>query len=157
MHRRWCRPVAWLRWKGVPPHPGYRSAASSVHCTTICKHSLVLLRMGEIIARGKHVELIGIINKPLLLHLFGCLYYCISDARSYKQQIQNIYLAFFSGVSSGVLVWLSRENSVPVKKIHAEQEKYQTTLLKLLTTSEFIIKRLIFSLQKFVQMTFREN
>jgi hypothetical protein len=27
----------------------------------------------------------------------------------------------------------------------------------LLTTSEFIIKRLIFSLQKFVQMTFREN
>ena len=23
----------------------------------------------------KHVELIGIINKPLLLHPFGCLYY----------------------------------------------------------------------------------
>ena len=23
----------------------------------------------------KHVELTGIINKPLLLHLFGCLYY----------------------------------------------------------------------------------
>jgi hypothetical protein len=23
----------------------------------------------------KHVELIGIINKPLLLHLVGCLYY----------------------------------------------------------------------------------
>ena len=27
--------------------------------------------------RPKHVELIGIINKPLLLHLVGCLYYCI--------------------------------------------------------------------------------
>ena len=26
--------------------------------------------------RPKHVELIGIINKPLLLHLVGCLYYC---------------------------------------------------------------------------------
>ena len=25
--------------------------------------------------RLKHVELIGIINKPLLLHLVGCLYY----------------------------------------------------------------------------------
>ena len=29
----------------------------------------------------------GIINKPLLLHLVGSLYYCIRDARSYKQQI----------------------------------------------------------------------
>ena len=34
----------------------------------------------------KHVELIGIINKPLLLHLVGCLYYCISDTWAYKQQ-----------------------------------------------------------------------
>ena len=37
--------------------------------------------------RPKPVELIGIINKSLLLHLVGCLYYCISDARSYKYQI----------------------------------------------------------------------
>jgi len=37
--------------------------------------------------RPKHVELIGIINKSLLLHLVGCLHYCISDARSYKHQI----------------------------------------------------------------------
>ena len=36
--------------------------------------------------RPKHVELIGIINKPLLLHLVVCLYYCISDARSYKYE-----------------------------------------------------------------------
>ena len=27
--------------------------------------------------RAKHVELIGIINKPLLFHLVGCLYYSI--------------------------------------------------------------------------------
>ena len=58
-------------------------------------HSLLLLMMGKIIARNmlthvntqssapedgknncpKHVELTGIINKPLLLHLVGCLYY----------------------------------------------------------------------------------
>jgi len=33
------------------------------------------------IRRPKYVELIGIINIPLLLHLVGCLYYCISDGR----------------------------------------------------------------------------
>ena len=30
--------------------------------------------------RPKHVELIGIINKPLLLPLVDCLYYCIPIA-----------------------------------------------------------------------------
>ena len=30
-----------------------------------------------------HVELIGIIKKPLLLHLVGCLYYCI-NGRNYR-------------------------------------------------------------------------
>jgi len=39
-------------WNSVPPHPGYRPAASSVHYTTSCKHGLMLLRMGEIIARN---------------------------------------------------------------------------------------------------------
>jgi len=53
MHRRCCRP-----------------AASSVHCTTSCKHSLMFLRMGEIIARNRLSWL-----KPLLLHLVGYLYY----------------------------------------------------------------------------------
>jgi len=33
--------------------------------------------------RPKHVELIEIISKPLLLHLFGCLFYCITDALSH--------------------------------------------------------------------------
>jgi hypothetical protein len=36
----------------VPPHPGHQSVASPVHYTRSCKHSLVLLRMGEIIARN---------------------------------------------------------------------------------------------------------
>ena len=30
--------------------------------------------------RPKHVEVIGFINKPLLLNIVGCLYHCISDA-----------------------------------------------------------------------------
>ena len=51
-----------------------RPAASSVHYTTSCKHSLALPRMGEIIARNR-LKLIEIINKPLLSHLVGYLYY----------------------------------------------------------------------------------
>ena len=42
----------------------------------------------------KHVELIGIINKPLLLRQVGCLYYCISGARSYKRQ-RPVYVFLF--------------------------------------------------------------
>jgi len=33
--------------------------------------------------RPKHVVLIEVINKLSLLHLVGCLYYCINDARSH--------------------------------------------------------------------------
>jgi len=36
----------------VPPHPDYRPATSWVHYTTSCRHSLLLLRMGETIARN---------------------------------------------------------------------------------------------------------
>jgi len=36
----------------IPPFPGYRPATSWVHHTTSCKHSLVLLKMGGIIARN---------------------------------------------------------------------------------------------------------
>ena len=43
---------SWMRWNYVPPHPAYQPAASSVHHTTSCKHSLVLLRIDEIIARN---------------------------------------------------------------------------------------------------------
>ena len=40
----------------------------------------------------KYVELIGIINKPLLLHLVGCLYY-LYQLRTVKQISDNeIYL-----------------------------------------------------------------
>ena len=39
------------------------AAASSVHYTTSCKHSLVLLRMGEIIARNMLSLLKSLINR----------------------------------------------------------------------------------------------
>ena len=54
----------------VPLHPGYRPTVSSVHYTTSCKHSSAPEDGRN--CRQKHVELIGIFNKPLLLHLVGC-------------------------------------------------------------------------------------
>ena len=60
----------------VPPHPGRQQAAPSVHYTTSYKHSLVLLRMGEIIAQNI-VELIEIIDKIIIVAsswLFVILY-----------------------------------------------------------------------------------
>jgi len=51
------------------------SAASSVHYTTSCNTQSSAPGDGRNY-RPKHVELFGIINKPLLLHLVGCLYYC---------------------------------------------------------------------------------
>ena len=65
---------------------GHQQATSSVLYTTSCKHSPVLLRMSEIIARNMFSWLKCLV-KLLLLHIVGCLYYCINDARLNKHQI----------------------------------------------------------------------
>ena len=54
----------------VERHPGHQQAASSVRCNTSCKHSLALLRMGEIIARNM-LSWLKLSIKLLLLHLVG--------------------------------------------------------------------------------------
>ena len=41
--------------------------------------------MGEISARNM-LSSLKLLIKLLFLHLVGCLYYCISDARSHKHQ-----------------------------------------------------------------------
>ena len=59
----------------VPTFPGYRPAASWVHYTTSCNTQSSAPEGGRN-HRPKHVELvelIRIINKPLLLHLVVCL------------------------------------------------------------------------------------
>ena len=66
--------------------PGHQQATSSVLCTTSCKHSLVLLRMSEIIT-GNMLSWFKILITLLLLHLVGCLCYFINDTRSHKHQI----------------------------------------------------------------------
>jgi len=53
---------------------GHRPATSWVHYTTSCNTQSIAPEDGQNNC-PKHVELPGIINKPLLLHLVGCLYY----------------------------------------------------------------------------------
>jgi len=54
---------------------GQRPATSwGVHYTTSCNTQPSVPEDGQN-NFPKHVELTGIINKPLLLHLGGCLYY----------------------------------------------------------------------------------
>ena len=53
---------------------GHRPATSWVHYTTSCNTQSSAPLDGQNNC-PKHVELTGIINKPLLLYLVGCLYY----------------------------------------------------------------------------------
>ena len=53
---------------------GGRPATSWVHYTTSCNTHSSAPEDGQN-NYPKHVELTGIINNPLLLHLVGCLYY----------------------------------------------------------------------------------
>ena len=65
-----CQPVAWKR-----KLPGYRPATSYVHYTTSCNTQSSAPKDGRD-QRPKHVELFGIINKPLLLRLVDiCIIY----------------------------------------------------------------------------------
>jgi len=66
--------LAWKRRKSVPPLPGYTPATSWVHYTISCNTQSSAPEDGQNNC-PKHGELIGITNKPLLLHLVGYLYY----------------------------------------------------------------------------------
>ena len=73
-------------------HPRrYRPATSSVHYTTSCNTQSSVLDDGQNNC-PKHVELTGIINKPLLLHLVGCLYYLYQWCTFKKISDNEIYL-----------------------------------------------------------------
>ena len=83
-----------LEAETVPPLPGYRLRATSwVHYATSCNTQSSAPEDGRN-NPPKHVELIAVINKPLLLHLFGCLRYLhqwckvkqISNFRKYPRK-----------------------------------------------------------------------
>ena len=59
-----------------------------MHYTTSCNTQSSAREDGSDY-RPKHVELIGIINKPLFLHLVGVCMNYINDARSNKYQIDK--------------------------------------------------------------------
>ena len=65
-------------------------AASSVHYTTSCKQSSTSEDGRNY--RPKHVELIKIINKPLLLHLVGYLYYS-TDGWTDMTKVSGVFYA----------------------------------------------------------------
>ena len=69
MHPRCCRP-----------------ATSWVHYTASCNTQSSAPEDGRD-HRPKHVEMIGIINKPLLLHLVGLYIIYVNDTRSNKYQM----------------------------------------------------------------------
>jgi len=60
--------------------PGYCPAKYWVHCTTSCNTQSSAPEDGRV-QRPKHVELIGFINKPLLLHLVSVYIIYINDAQ----------------------------------------------------------------------------
>ena len=69
--------MSYSLWYNAPTMlPAYRPATSWVHYTTSCNTQSDAPEDGQN-HRPKHVELIGIINKELLLHLVDCLYYFI--------------------------------------------------------------------------------
>ena len=62
-----------------------------MHCTTSCNKLSSAPEVGQNNC-PKHDVLTGIINKPLLLHLVGCLYY-LYECCTFKKIIENeIYL-----------------------------------------------------------------
>jgi hypothetical protein len=63
--------VCYSLWYNAPT---MLSVTSWVHYTTSC-NTQSSAPENEQNNRPKHVELTGIINKPLLLHLVGCIYY----------------------------------------------------------------------------------
>ena len=70
---------------------GRRPATSCVHYTTSCNTQSNAPEDGQNNC-PKHVELAGIINKPLLLHLVGCLYYLYQWCKVKQISDNEIYL-----------------------------------------------------------------
>ena len=70
---------------------GGRPATSWVHYTTICNTQSSAPEDGQNNS-PKHVEMTGIINKSLLLHLVGCLYYLYKWCTVMQISENEIYL-----------------------------------------------------------------
>ena len=78
-------------WYNAPTMlPAYRPATSWVHYTTSCNTQSSAAEVGRV-QRPKRVEPIGIINKPLLLHLFGVYIIYVNDAGQTNIKNSNLW------------------------------------------------------------------
>ena len=99
-----------------PPLSDYRPATSWLHYTTSCNTQSSVPEDGRN-KRPKPVALIGIIDKPSLLHLFVCLYYPFSTPQrrklcTTKENLLNLLC------SSSLFNWKLLQNmEICVKKL----------------------------------------
>ena len=91
---------------------GLRPATSCVHYTTSCNTQSSAPEDGQN-NFPKHVELTGIINKPLSLHLVGCLYYLYQWCTIKQISDNEIYLLIIEKPSLE-----NSETPVPTYRTH---------------------------------------
>jgi hypothetical protein len=120
MHRRCCRPPA--------------GNIVGVHYTTSWNTQSSVLEDGQNNC-PKHVQLTGIINKPLLLHLVGCLYYLYQWCMVKQISDNKIYL-LIKYVRSFRWRWVKRLSYI--EDAQCLKVKHLTTTLNLNCTSELI-------------------
>ena len=90
----------WYNAKCTHDVAGHRPATSWVNYTTSCNTQSSVPEDGRN-HRPKYVEVIGIINKPLLLHLVGCLYYLTEVTLVACRQVYSIIDKFVIYMFSG--------------------------------------------------------
>jgi len=112
-----------MRWNSFPPHPGHRQATSSVLYTTSCKHSLVLVWMGEIIGRNM-LSWLKLLIKLLLLHPVGCLYYYIISLK---------HSCFYISIYLSIYIYSS---SFETKKLHLVKTRIYIYILHIILTTK---------------------
>ena len=109
MHRRCCR-----------------QAASSVHYTTSCKHSLVLLRMGEINARNMSRWL------KLLISYYCCIwlvFYIIVSVMHGHTNIKLIFLLFSKRLICNIIQYSAvAPGRKPLRILNGKMVSYKNIL-----------------------------
>ena len=88
-----CRPVAWKQRNSASKLPAGNIVGALYHML----HTQSSAPEDGSNRPPKHIELTGIINKPLLLHLVGCLYYLLPVLyRRFFDDLPNIAASLVS-------------------------------------------------------------
>jgi hypothetical protein len=87
--------------------------------------------------RPKHVELIGIINKPLTSHLVGCLYYLYQWCT--VKQISKVSLAIYTFTNTDRLFYSRFCESQYAQKFHLSFQPSVLALLAILYNVQALV------------------